>query len=314
MSSEEVFEKGKYYILEEEDWDKLYASEYNIRKTEIQGQELEWEPFVGSIRANGIEKPLDVDIYGGIFDGQRRYTAIRLIVAEERELYAERPDERPRRTIPFICRDFDSKEQTKWSINSNAHRKDITAHDLARSIGFLVEEMGSQHAVAEYLGQSDAWVSECLTVLSTPQRKWDKETKRVVDETPEAVNVDEVAKSKRVSTSRLATFISSDGEKKDLKRVVDKASKLPKDQLKKLEKEVKKVKEEDGEVTTEAVEEKIEEKVEVKKVTVMRSFRLQNIVNDYLKTAEAQGLIDDQHEWVNEQVLKGLTELGVMGA
>lgn len=312
--SEQLFEPDKYYVLEEEDWDKLYPSPYNIRKTDIEGQLIEWEPFIGSIRKNGIEKPLDVDPSGGIFDGQRRFAAIRIIVLEEKEQYADRPDERPRRTIPFICRDFDPREQTKWSINSNTHRKDITAHDLAKSIGFLVEEMGSQRAVAKYLGQSDSWVSECLTVLSTPERKWNKKDKKVVQETkPDSISVDDLPSSKRGGATRLGKFISSTGESKDLQRVVEDASSLPRDQRKELVEEVETIKKEEGEVTPEVVEEKIKEKQAIKKTTVMRSFRLENTTNDYLKTAEAQGVISNQHVWVNLQIQKGLEELGVMG-
>jgi len=306
----ELFKSGQRYLLPEEDWVRIYPSEYNVRKTDIEGT-VEWVELKASIKVDGITEDLDVTPKGAIWDGQLRNKIIREIVAEEILEYQEDPKlsgaVRAERVIPIITSDLTPLEQTKRSINKNTLRKDVNAHDLAKGIAFIIEELGTQHDAGIFLGQEDTWISERLAVLSTPERTFDKETEKVKEEESKALPLDKVPKGK---VSDIGGLISSTGKgSRKLKRVIaEEASKLPRDELKKLKKEVKKEKK----TTAEEVLEKIEEKKKKIKATVNRTFRLDRNINDALKIAEGRGLIDDQHMYVNGLLIGGLTELGVL--
>lgn len=301
-----LFKDGYTYHLPEEDWDLISPSDNNIRKTDIQG--VDWDEFKATIKQDGIDDPLDVTPEGAISDGQRRYLAIREIVAEEKLEYEEYDDGRVRagRTIPIYCSDLTPIEELKRGINKNVHREGINAHDLANGISDIVEELGSQHDAAIFLAMSDAWVSERLAVLSTPERSFDPKEKKVVEKKREAISVDDVPKSK---LSTVGGLLSSTGGSKTLrKKIVEEAKTLPREDLKKLKKEVK----EEKDITPEEVVEKIEEAKEKIKRTTNRTFRLDNEVNDGLNVAKGRGMITDHHEFGNKALREALRDLGVL--
>lgn len=306
------FEPGKHYDLPEEDWDDIFPSEHNVRKTDIQGT-LEWNELRASIKKDWVDDDLEITPDGAIWDGQRRYLLARELVVEERIELAEKGEVPPERTLPLRVRDLTPEEQIKRSLNKNILRKDVGVHDVANSLGNLIEILDTQAAVAEFLGQSDSWVSERLAVLSTPQQKFDDKTKKVVEKKSKQPDMSKVSSGK---VSTVGELLSSLGEqpKKIQKRVVENTSTLPRDQLKDLKDEVKKKVKKGDTVTPEDLEEKIEEKKEIVKRTVNRTFRLQKHLNELLKTAEGRGYIEDQHEYVNDLLSAGLTELGLIDA
>ena len=77
------FEPGKHYDLPEEDWDDIFPSEHNVRKTDIQGT-LEWNELRASIKKDWVDDDLEITPDGAIWDGQRRYLLARELVVEER--------------------------------------------------------------------------------------------------------------------------------------------------------------------------------------------------------------------------------------
>lgn len=306
------FEPGKHYDLPEEDWDDIFPSEHNVRKTDVQGT-IEWNELRASLVKDWVDDDLEITPSGAIWDGQRRYLLAREIVLEEKIEYAERGEDPPERTLPLRVRDLTPEEQIKRSLNKNILRKDVGVHDVANSLAGLIDLLDTQTAVAEFLGQSDSWISERLAVLSTPQQKFDKKDKKVVEKKSKRPDMSDVPSGK---VSTVAELLSSMGDqpKKIEKKVVESSSTLPRDQLKDLKDKVAdKVK--DGEVVTpEDLEKEIEKKKEIVKRTVNRTFRLQKHLNELLKTAEGRGYIEDQHEYMNGLLSAGLTDLGLIDA
>jgi hypothetical protein len=303
-----IFEAGKFYDLPEKDWDMIFPSEYNVRKTDIEGT-IEWDELYASMRRDWVEDHLEITPDGAIWDGQRRFALARQIVAEEKIESEESGKDRPERCLPLRCRDLTPEEQIKRSLNKNLLRKDVGAHDVAESLSDLIGILETQNAVAEFLGQSPAWISERIAVLSTPQRKYDKKEQKVVTDKKKTPNLKDVPKGKVSSVADLlATIDGTSDEKED---VAKKVSKLPRDQIKDLKDEVKKTTAKGDVVSSDKVQEKIEEKEEVVKRTVNRTFRLQREINDFLKVAEGRGYIEDQHEFVNDALRNGLRDVGM---
>lgn len=300
-----VFKAGQSYRLPEEDWGMIFPSEHNIRKTDIKGT-IEWDDLRASIKEGGIDDSLDVTPDGGVTDGQRRLLAIQEIVEEEDAECQEMGTVREGRVIPISVEDLTSDQVLKKSINKNVHRKDIDAHDLADGISDLVESRGSQHAAALFLGMSDAWVSDRLAVLSTPERSFDKKEQKVIEKKVEPISIENVPKSK---VSDVGELLRSGGQSKRLKKtIVEKAGDLPRTELRKLKKQVKKEKD----ITPEKIIEKIEETQEKIKRTTNRTFRLDNEINDALNVAKGRGLIEDHHAFGNDVLRKALEDLGVL--
>lgn len=300
-----IFDSGRVYYLPEEDWDMIFPSEQNIRKTDIKGT-IEWEDLRASIKSDGINVPLDITPDGAITDGQRRFLAIQEVVKELDVECLEMGTVREERVIPILVEDLTPEEALKRSINKNVHRKDINAHDLAEGIADLVESCGSQHGAALFLGMSDAWVSDRLTVLSTPDRVFDDKKKQVVSTKPEPIPVENVPRTKISDVGGILR--SSGGSSRLQKKIVDSASTIPKPDLRKVRKEI----ESEKDITPEKVVEKLEDtKKEIKKTT-NRTFRLDNEINAALNVAKGRGLIEDHHAFGNGVLREALVDLGVL--
>lgn len=157
MNSIRKTEKKDFNYIEIE---KLFVSEGNIRKLEIEAASL-----IPSIKRNGIKKPLDVYEEGdrfGIIDGQRRYLACLKIIKDNLS------PEIVQRIMKLPCvvhRDVKTISQAQeFSLTDVLLKKDINPLDKAKAIREEIKKLGTLKEVSEKYGIPLSTLSQCISL------------------------------------------------------------------------------------------------------------------------------------------------------
>ena len=137
----------------------LVRNKYQPRK---KFDEVSLEELTNSIRERGIIQPIivrpssDEEDKFEIIAGERRWQAAQYAGLHE---------------VPVIVINVDNLKSLEFAIVENVQRKDLNPIEEAEGYKRLIDEFSyDQEKVAKFIGKSRAHVSNCLRLLSLPQK------------------------------------------------------------------------------------------------------------------------------------------------